>query len=57
MMDRESVSKLFDQPMDHVTVALASYSKLLGLVLTFPSGIEVVNAVKTEDLKKECRGR
>ncbi len=57
MIRRQSVSKLFEQPMDHVSVALASYSKLLGLVLTVPHmGIEVANAVKTEDLKKERRG-
>jgi hypothetical protein len=57
MIDRQSVSKLFEHPMDHVSVALASYSKLLGLVLTVPHlGIEVANAVKTGDLKKECRG-
>ena len=56
MMDRQSVSKLFDQPTDDVEVTLASYPKLLGLVLTVPHlGIEVASAVKTEDLKKEYR--
>jgi len=57
MIDRQSVSKLFGQPMDDVEVTLASYPKLLGLVLTVPHlGIEVASAEKTEDLKKECRG-
>lgn len=57
MIDRQFVSKLFDQPMDDVEVTLASYPKLLGLVLTVPHlGIEVASAVKAEDLKKEYRG-
>ncbi len=54
MMDRKSVSDLFEKTMDDVAITLTSYPKLLGLVLTVPHlGIEVASAVKTGDLKKE----
>ena len=56
IMDRKSVSNLFDLSMDDVGVTLASYPKLSGLVLVVPHlGIQVASAVKTEDLKIELR--
>ncbi len=56
MIGRQEISKLFEQSMDDVEVALASYSKLLGLVLTVPHlGIQVASAVEVEDLKKQTK--
>jgi hypothetical protein len=52
MIDRESLSKLFDQSTS-VDITLASYPMLLGLVLTVPHlGIEVVSGQTIEHLEK-----
>jgi len=53
MIDKQAIFQLFERGMDDVEVVLASYPKLLGLVLTVPHlGIHVVSAVKSDDLRK-----
>jgi len=57
MMDKEAGFQLFEQSMDDITVMLASYPKLLGLILTVPHlGIHVASAVESSDLRKEYKG-
>jgi hypothetical protein len=56
MIDRKTVSQLFKNDRDDIAVMLASYPKLLGLVLTVPHlGMEVVSATKSEALQSEYK--
>lgn len=56
MMDRKEVFQLFKTDMDDVTAILASYPKLLGLVLTVPHHeIGRVSASKLVTLKSEYK--
>lgn len=52
MIDRQMVSQLFKRDIDDIAVMLASYPKLLGLVLTVPRlGMEVVSAIRSDALQ------
>ena len=56
MIDREEVSELFKNDMDDVIAILASYPKLLGLVLTVPHNeIGVVSGSNLAKLKREYK--
>ncbi len=54
MIDRKEVFQLFKNDMDDVTAILASYPKLLGLVLTVPHNeIGVISGINLAKLKRE----
>lgn len=54
MIDREKVFQLFKNDMDDVIAILASYPKLLGVILIVPHlGMEVVSAIQSISLKNE----
>jgi hypothetical protein len=57
MINRENVFQLFKSDMDNIVAILASYPRVLGLVLTVPHlGLEVVSGSKPIGLTNEFKG-
>lgn len=53
MVNKQNITQLFERD-NNIEVMLASYPKLLGLVLTVPHlGMEVASAMKSENLEKK----
>ena len=56
MINRQTVSELFKNDVDDIMVMLASYPKLLGLVLIVPHlGMDVVSFSKSDTLQDEFK--
>jgi hypothetical protein len=56
MIGRQRVTELFKNDADDIVVMLASYPKLLGLILTVSNfGVEVISFEKSDTLKSEFK--
>lgn len=56
MIDRQRVYELFKREIDEIPFILATYPKLLGLVLTVPHlEIKIVSALESDSLRKEFK--